>query len=104
SRRRHTRWPRDWSSDVCSSDLLPQEPQSDGREGDDGEQTGAHEGRGGDGRDLVEDEPDLGGGDDERQRGGLEQPRRDGLAAPDRSEERRVGKECRARGRREEVK
>src|SRR5690625_4714631 len=25
SRRRHTRWPRDWSSDVCSSDLLPGE-------------------------------------------------------------------------------
>src|SRR5207253_4837474 len=23
SRRRHTRWPRDWSSDVCSSDLHP---------------------------------------------------------------------------------
>src|SRR5690625_5920436 len=23
SRRRHTRWPRDWSSDVCSSDLIP---------------------------------------------------------------------------------
>src|SRR5690625_5074089 len=23
SRRRHTRWPRDWSSDVCSSDLCP---------------------------------------------------------------------------------
>src|SRR5690625_4315196 len=22
SRRRHTRWPRDWSSEVCSSDLL----------------------------------------------------------------------------------
>src|SRR5690625_7887335 len=22
NRRRHTRWPRDWSSDVCSSDLL----------------------------------------------------------------------------------
>src|SRR5207253_7285204 len=22
-RRRHTRWPRDWSSDVCSSDLEP---------------------------------------------------------------------------------
>src|SRR5207253_8155923 len=21
-RRRHTRWPRDWSSDVCSSDLV----------------------------------------------------------------------------------
>src|SRR5207253_7087675 len=25
SRRRHTRWPRDWSSDVCSSDL-PDQP------------------------------------------------------------------------------
>src|SRR5207253_8693531 len=26
SRRRHTRWPRDWSSDVCSSDLgVPRE-------------------------------------------------------------------------------
>src|SRR5690625_6960895 len=24
SRRRHTRWPRDWSSDVCSSDLFDQ--------------------------------------------------------------------------------
>src|SRR5207253_6919228 len=24
SRRRHTRWPRDWSSDVCSSDLRRQ--------------------------------------------------------------------------------
>src|SRR5439155_8494642 len=24
SRRRHTRWPRDWSSDVCSSDLRDQ--------------------------------------------------------------------------------
>src|SRR5207249_6194886 len=23
SRRRHTRWKRDWSSDVCSSDLVP---------------------------------------------------------------------------------
>src|SRR6266508_1611515 len=26
SRRRHTRWPRDWSSDVCSSDLDPDDP------------------------------------------------------------------------------
>src|SRR5207253_126914 len=26
SRRRHTRWPRDWSSDVCSSDLERPEP------------------------------------------------------------------------------
>src|SRR5690625_7087051 len=27
SRRRHTRWPRDWSSDVCSSDLEVLPPQ-----------------------------------------------------------------------------
>src|SRR5437660_9636201 len=27
SRRRHTRWPRDWSSDVCSSDLADRERQ-----------------------------------------------------------------------------
>src|SRR5437660_9208165 len=26
SRRRHTRWPRDWSSDVCSSDLIDSRP------------------------------------------------------------------------------
>src|SRR5215208_8443641 len=25
SRRRHTRWPRDWSSDVCSSDLAKEQ-------------------------------------------------------------------------------
>src|SRR5207253_8483975 len=34
SRRRHTRWPRDWSSDVCSSDLevfLREEPPLAGR-------------------------------------------------------------------------
>src|SRR5690625_5516628 len=33
SRRRHTRWPRDWSSDVCSSDLVAHVragPQDDG--------------------------------------------------------------------------
>src|SRR5690625_7974765 len=28
SRRRHTRWPRDWSSDVCSSDLKSQKIES----------------------------------------------------------------------------
>src|SRR5439155_18775854 len=28
SRRRHTRWPRDWSSDVCSSDLVSQRRKS----------------------------------------------------------------------------
>src|SRR5690625_7926735 len=30
SRRRHTRWPRDWSSDVCSSDLGRQLLRVDG--------------------------------------------------------------------------
>src|SRR5690625_2436608 len=29
SRRRHTRWPRDWSSDVCSSDLTGREARKD---------------------------------------------------------------------------
>src|SRR5690625_6642349 len=29
SRRRHTRWPRDWSSDVCSSDLFKIIPHHD---------------------------------------------------------------------------
>src|SRR5207253_3833623 len=29
SRRRHTRWPRDWSSDVCSSDLRRQSERPD---------------------------------------------------------------------------
>src|SRR5690625_6610283 len=33
SRRRHTRWPRDWSSDVCSSDLGPARAVLDGASG-----------------------------------------------------------------------
>src|SRR5439155_17551543 len=33
SRRRHTRWPRDWSSDVCSSDLFEGEYPSYWNEG-----------------------------------------------------------------------
>src|SRR5207253_4966060 len=67
SRRRHTRWPRDWSSDVCSSDLhrvarVAQRP---------------HER-------LVEQVLDH------------------HRCVPEgRSEERRVGKECRSRGGRE---
>src|SRR6266508_3189463 len=31
SRRRHTRWPRDWSSDVCSSDLFHDQDGQDER-------------------------------------------------------------------------
>src|SRR5437868_14382918 len=63
SRRRHTRSKRDWSSDVCSSDLPPRprpDPRSDDRAGDDGG----------------------------RRRAGTRGRR---------SEERRVGKECRSR-------
>src|SRR5439155_13459549 len=33
SRRRHTRWPRDWSSDVCSSDLSAVSPAPDTADG-----------------------------------------------------------------------
>src|SRR5437660_3479673 len=63
SRRRHTRWPRDWSSDVCSSDLLR---QADGFEG-------VADAAAGERLDLLGD------------------------VAEARSEERRVGKECRSR-------
>src|SRR5690625_7576375 len=70
SRRRHTRWPRDWSSDVCSSDLR-----------------------------LCERDParKVGGPADLH---GPQPPADDTRVEeePLRSEERRVGKECRARG------
>src|SRR5207302_7030545 len=91
SRRRHTRFSRDWSSDVCSSDLV----RVDARE-----------------RQVDVDEPDLSGGDvlllEQRHGtqgegaaiGALEVGHfveRDGrVAAAFRSEERRVGKECRS--------
>src|SRR5690606_40874049 len=66
SRRRHTRFSRDWSSDVCSSDL-----------------PGVSKG----GRGLSACERSPGGAAPNR--------RRRGCGA--RSEERRVGKECRSR-------
>src|SRR3712207_8800049 len=82
SRRRHTRYWRDWSSDVCSSDLLGHERGLERRE---------HAGH------VLEQT--AGEGDAERaaehenQRGDEEH-----LAdAAARSEERRVGKECRSR-------
>src|SRR5258705_9221461 len=86
SRRRHTRCLSDWSSDVCSSDLLhlrlgagPARPASAVRRQRLGEQ-GLRRGVGGG---LVS--------------GGLEQPRQRVAHALVRSEERRVGKECRSR-------
>src|SRR5438034_10407222 len=71
SRRRHTRSLCDWSSDVCSSDLV-----------------GDEHGRGGAGPDRVRHQHTVGGGCGRWPR----------LLAPERSEERRVGKEGRARG------
>src|SRR5439155_12498901 len=62
SRRRHTRWPRDWSSDVCSSDLTLALGPSKGRV------------------------------PTSTQKGSRAQ-----FARCIRSEERRVGKECRSR-------
>src|SRR5207247_5861303 len=75
SRRRHTRSTRDWSSDVCSSDLLtgwwglPLSAQK------------AHFVLLNDGRDLVGDQVPAAGSFDPHRR----------------SEERRVGKDCRSR-------
>src|SRR5207253_4298526 len=81
SRRRHTRWPRDWSSDVCSSDLVLGELEQDRAA-------------------LSGAEPLLdvfGDFDAETARTLLA---KFGLGAADvfRSEERRVGKECRSGG------
>src|SRR5206468_10082709 len=81
SRRRHTRSDRDWSSDVCSSDLLRQDIASvchlaverAGLQG------------------PVGDRADKAASDDRVAHS-------DGLGRADgRSEERRVGKECRSR-------
>src|SRR5690606_41197878 len=83
SRRRHTRFSRDWSSDVCSSDL-PEQGQRRradplprlrrGRRSDGGPRCGGRAGQ-----------------------GTAQRPRRRRAARPLRSEERRVGKECRSR-------
>src|SRR3712207_9017038 len=85
SRRRHTRYWRDWSSDVCSSDL-PLAGVADR---------------------LVEaglGQPDRPGRDGQATvlDGGERHPQAlallaDQVLARDRSEERRVGKECRSR-------
>src|SRR5438132_9169746 len=84
SRRRHTRSLCDWSSDVCSSDLVPGAAAPHGGHGDQlraGEIHGLlrlHQGGRGVRRPRARP-LDLGGEDQ------------------DRSEERRVGKECRSR-------
>src|SRR3712207_6917494 len=87
SRRRHTRYWRDWSSDVCSSDLR--------------RSVAGGKGRGG----LLRHVEELGPrtGDQEladigrRPRAHERDPQRQDEGRPPRSEERRVGKECRSR-------
>src|SRR5207253_4763687 len=97
SRRRHTSWPRDWSSDLCSSDLagrLHCDPSNVTYLGDRLEERG-----------LIRRRIDP---SDRRVRmvsltsAGLRTRNKIVRAAttqsPLRSEERRVGKACRARG------
>src|SRR5205814_3596412 len=88
SRRRHTRCLSDWSSDVCSSDLVVTESRSGG---------GAGAGAGGVGAAVPGGRGGNGGAGPVGRRvagqpfGGRDQPR---AAQCGRSEERRVGKEC----------
>src|SRR5258707_10355648 len=86
SRRRHTRYWRDWSSDVCSSDLPPARAAR----------------AGGAGRRLARNRPSPGARAEEStvpaaHHARQSPPRPDVAAAGIRSEERRVGKECRSR-------
>src|SRR3712207_8845289 len=80
SRRRHTRYWRDWSSDVCSSDLVVLLDEGDAVAAGGGVQGDAGAG------DAAADDDHV----EALLREGLE-----GVLA--RSEERRVGKECRSR-------
>src|SRR5260370_31543927 len=86
SRRRHTRFKCDWSSDVCSSDLVHFVAADFLREG-------REVGGGGHDANLAVRAPDdrKEQGEDEREGRG------DRGEASLRSEERRVGKECRSR-------
>src|SRR5690625_5706127 len=81
SRRRHTRWPRDWSSDVCSSDLVLAVTLRPRRSADVQARRRTRLG--------IHDRRSAVSG---REPGRL-RPRRH----TERSEERRVGKECKGR-------
>src|SRR5690606_39445198 len=85
SRRRHTRFSRDWSSDVCSSDLPPQSSV--------GTMSNMGALRFRDGR-LSPGAAGARCPDRAHASAACPPP---ATTAPDRSEERRVGKECRSR-------
>src|SRR5690606_39545505 len=87
SRRRHTRFSRDWSSDVCSSDLTsaphPSQPPASGSSRRSSSWFSACGGS------TVPKPP--------RARPVKDTAATRALLLPSRSEERRVGKECRSR-------
>src|SRR5207253_7527316 len=97
---RHTRWPRDWSSDVCSSDLVPdlELPQARGLQPR--ASTGEQDASPARGRAWTADTGPGPPGKAEPAAGRLLPPDDGQAACPShrlRSEERRVGKEWRYR-------
>src|SRR5690625_7645744 len=88
SRRRHTRWPRDWSSDVCSSDL-DEKSQIKNRE-----------------KAMKVLKARVYDAAQQQAQAEYAATRKSAVGTGDRSEERRVGKECRSglRGKEEEEK
>src|SRR2546430_10461752 len=87
SRRRHTRFDCDWSSDVCSSDL-PGDQDGDGLP-DELEKSAKNKT---DPAKADSDGDGLKDGDEDKNHNGMVD-----AGETDRSEERRVGKECRSR-------
>src|SRR5690606_40016512 len=89
SRRRHTRFSRDWSSDVCSSDLARQPTGVRSLNIRREAQPSFHPSRNGVGSPSLKLSSSVSVG---------AASNRNPSSSPVRSEERRVGKECRGRG------
>src|SRR5207253_3504853 len=102
-RRRHTRWPRDWSSDVCSSDLVRGEPAAQAVQGDAEDDAGLrpHAGNGQAGPGSHQEEEKALGEHFGRQTPPDADGKEEAADLP-RSEERRVGKESGSRWARNE--